>query len=62
MNADNIAKVINAQLAKSDVQICNYGRRFIVKKGCKMVVKNNALYVNGKGAAFLPGSFKAYTN
>lgn len=62
MTADNIANALNAQLAKTDVQICNYACRYIIKKGSKMVVKANALYANGKGAAFLPGSFKAYAH
>ena len=47
--ANEIAAKLNAQLEKTDVQICNYARRFIVKKGSKMEVRGNCLYVNGKG-------------
>ena len=58
--AENFADVLNSVLEFDDIQICNYARRFIVKKGSKMVVRGNSLYVNGKGAAFLYGTFKAY--
>lgn len=58
--AETIASKLTAQLEKTDVQICNYGRRFIVRKGCTFVARGNAIYANGKGAAFLVGSFKAY--
>lgn len=58
--AQTIAQKLNAQLAKSDVQVCNYARRYIIKRGSKMVVRGNCLYVNGKGAAFIAGSFAAY--
>lgn len=58
--ADRIATVMNKQLQTGDVQICNYACRYIVRKGSKMVARGNALYINGKGAAFLQGSFKAY--
>lgn len=60
--ANEIAAKLNAQLEKTDVQICNYARRFIVKKGSKMEVRGNCLHVNGKGAAFIAGSFKAYAH
>ena len=58
--AEKFADALNAVLEFNDIQICNYSRRFIVKKGSKMVARGNSLYVNGKGAAFLYGSFKAY--
>ena len=58
--AEKFAESLNTVLESGDVQICNYARRFIVKKGSKMVARGNSLYVNGKGAAFLYGSFKAY--
>lgn len=60
--AQNVATKINAALKNGDVQICNYSRRFIVKKGCTMVADGNSIRVNGKGAAFLIGSFKAYSH
>jgi hypothetical protein len=60
MNADNIAAALTKQLKSTDVQICNWGRRYVVRKGCTVVARGNAVYVNGKGAAFLVGSFKAY--
>ncbi len=62
MNAQQVADKINAQLKLSDIQICNYACRFIVKKGSAMVAKGNAIYVNGKGPAHLIGSFKVYAH
>jgi ABC-type uncharacterized transport system fused permease/ATPase subunit len=62
MTADIIANKINGQLKISDVQLCNHACRFIVKKGSAMVARGNSLYINGKGAAFLVGSFKAYAH
>lgn len=59
-NAQKLAEIINAKLLNNDVQICNYGRRFLVKRGSKMVARGNSLYVNDRGAAFLYGSFDAY--
>lgn len=60
MNATTIAAGLTKQLQSTDVQLCNFGRRFIVRKGCTVVARGNAVYINGKGAAFLVGSFKAY--
>lgn len=60
--AIELAEAINEQLKKSDVQICNYARRFFVRKGATMVARGDSLYVNGKGAAFLVGSFEAYAH
>jgi hypothetical protein len=60
--AQQVADKLNAQLKVSDVQICNYARRFIIKKGSTMVAKGNAVYANGKGPAYLIGSFKAYAH
>lgn len=62
INVQQVADTLNTQLKVSDVQICNYACRFILKKGCTMVAKGNALYANGKGAAFVVGSFKAYAH
>ena len=60
--AKELAEAINTQLETTDVQICNYARRFFVSKGSRMVARGDSLYVNGKGAAFLVGSFKAYAH
>lgn len=59
--AKTIADVLNTQLQKSDVQICNYSRRFVVKKGGVFTAEGDSIRVNGKGPAFLVGSFKAYS-
>ena len=60
--AVKIAEYLNNVLKSGDVQICNYACRYIVKRGCTMVVDGNGLRVNGKGAAFIVGSFKAYSH
>lgn len=60
--ATTVAEKLNAALQISDVQICNYSRRYIVKKGSTMVADKNSVRVNGNGAAFLIGSFKAYSH
>ncbi len=59
--ADELARSLTEALKSTNIQLCNYGRRYIVKKGCFIVAKGNSLYINGKGPAFLFGSFKAYT-
>jgi len=61
MATAKLAKSLNAQLEKTDIQLCGYSSRTIVKQGSKMVVEGTSLYINGKGPAFLLGSFKAYT-
>lgn len=58
--AENIAWQLNQWLKTGDVQICNYARRFIIKKGNTMTVSGNLLQVNGKGPAFIAGTFQAY--
>ena len=58
--AETIATKLTAQLKHTDVQLCNYSRRFSFRKGCTFVARGNAVYANGKGAAFIVGSFKAY--
>lgn len=60
--ANTVATKLTAALKVGDVQICNYARRFIIKKGSAMVADGNSVRVNGKGAAFLIGSFKAYAH
>lgn len=58
--AVKIADKINEVLKNNDVQICVYNASRVVKKGCKVVAKGNSIYINGKGGAFLVGSFKVY--
>ncbi len=58
--AKKTAEIINKQLKKTGVQLCNYSRRFLIKKGAFVTSKGDSIYINGKGAALLIGSFKAY--
>ena len=58
--AEIVAKKLNSALETGDVQICNYARRFIIKRGSVMKVDGNCMRVNGRGAAFIAGTFKAY--
>lgn len=59
--AEELAHKLSEALKTSDIQICNYSKRFIIRKGSAMVARGDSLYINGKGPAFLIGSFRAYT-
>lgn len=61
--AQGIADKLNAALESSDVQICLYAARRIVRKGSKFIPDGpHHLRVNGHGPAFIVGTFKAYTH
>lgn len=60
-NAQKVADSINKVLVNGDVQICNYACRYIIRRGSVMVADHNSIRVNGKGDAFLIGSFTAYS-
>ena len=55
-----LAQTLSKQLAKTDIQLCGYANRTIVKRGSTMTAKGTSLYINGKGPAFLIGSFEAH--
>ena len=59
--AENIAQKMTAALETGDLQICNYGSRVIVKRGCTVKADGNGIRLNGKGAFFPVGSFKVYS-
>ncbi len=58
--AETIAAKMNQLLQETDLQVCNYSRRYKIKRGSTMVVRGNCLYVNGRGGAFIAGSFAVY--
>ena len=60
--AEIVAAKLNHQLQSTGLLICNYSKQFVIRKGSVLTVDGNCLRVNGKGAAFIVGTFKAYVN
>jgi len=58
--AKEIADKINEALKTGDVLLRVYNSSKLVKKGAFVVAKGDSIYVNGKGGAFMVGSFDAH--
>jgi hypothetical protein len=55
------AEKLTAFAKESKIQLCNYGKRYIIAKATKFVPNAHCIKAQGMKDAFPIGSFKAYT-
>lgn len=58
--AKEIADKINAALKTNNVLLRVYNSSRLIKKGMYVVAKGDSIYINGRGGAFVVGSFDAH--
>jgi hypothetical protein len=58
--AIELADKMAEQLKKTDLQLCTWSKRYIIRRGSTVALDGLCIKFNGRGPNFIAGSFKAY--